>query len=207
MHTTIAHGLQEHKEAAPLAEAPCSVNIRFKVRGFLDAAQATGRGHTPDEAAENLRRTIEATRAALAGPPALAGRTTRLALLLDSGTEKALACGDRKLVERLVNAYLLVLDGKVADKTGKGSPLPRYQVHSQQEPAHTIYEVCEYGCTCRDSKNHAADEIRYACKHVLSVLYYQRLLEQEEEACHGSVAANPSQASTANTPAHLGTSR
>lgn len=45
-----------------LPEAPCSVNCFFEVNGMK--AQATGRGRTPKEAADNLRDTIKETMAA-----------------------------------------------------------------------------------------------------------------------------------------------
>ena len=188
METTLPQSVNgSTREGVPLlpalAEAPCSVNVRFRVHGYLDAGQATGRGFSPEEAAENLRRTIEATRAALAPPPAvplpLANRTTRLALLLACGTEKALVRGDRALIERLAKAYLLVIDGKV-EPASEEIPCLRYHVGSQQ-PDGPIYEVEGLTCTCYDSRHHAADETRYACKHSLGVLYCQRLTEQEDQ--------------------------
>lgn len=54
--------------APVLPESPCSVNAVFELGGY-GRLQATGRGFTPQQAAENLRDTIEATRAALLPPP------------------------------------------------------------------------------------------------------------------------------------------
>jgi hypothetical protein len=156
-----------------LPEAACSVNIRFRVEGYGDA-QATGRGTSPAEAAQNLRQTIDATRLALApeGPPVPPTRAEQVAHLLSHGLTKALIQGDTGLVERLAKAAALVL-GNAVEPTDSPAVMA---VRSAHEPS-TWYEVANgMVCTCKDwEKHHRAGDGRYRCKHVLCVLMSARM--------------------------------
>ncbi len=157
---------------AQLPEAACSVNLRFRVEGYNDPAQATGRGATPEEAARNLKATIDATRAALAAQPA---RHERLAQLFACGVSKALGREDFGLVERLTKAVVLVETGKVEP----GERAGMMAVWSLTNPG-TYYEVDEtphgYSCTCPDFRRHVDKEAsRYYCKHALARMMVDKL--------------------------------
>jgi hypothetical protein len=166
-------------QGAPfLSEAACSVNIRFRVEGYPDLAQGTGRGANHREAVANLKATMDETRRMLA--PTLPDRAIRLAALLACGTQKALARGDAALVERLTKAYILYVRGAIepADSTAV------WAVRSQTSADH-YYEVAGnrelgYICSCKDWESHRrAGEQYYTCKHGLVLAFQQKLDEQE----------------------------
>lgn len=156
----------------PLPEASHSVNIFFEVPGY-GKAQATGRGRTAQDAAANLKSTIDATRAALApapDEPPVRSRTQRLAALLACGLDKAVQRGDLGLAERLTKAATLVL----SDAVQPGERADLVTVRSQAEPA-TWYDVQGTQCTCPDGTRHAKAGEKYCCKHVLAALLWTRL--------------------------------
>lgn len=158
-----------------LPEAPCSMTARILVKAVsCEPILITGRGQTGPEAAHNLLESVTALQTQANAPPPLASRTQRLSLLLACGLEKAVAKGDWKLVERLTKAAALVLAARVVQH-GAGA----YQVRSQTEPESTVYEIHGQACTCQDSRKPAEDTPPHRCKHVLSVLFYMRLLDQE----------------------------
>lgn len=153
-----------------LSEAACSVNVFFEISGY-GKAQATGRGHTAPEAAENLRQAIVATRAALGPPAPEPPKPVRLADLLACGLEKAVAKGDLCRVERLAKAAALVLSGAVEYCAMDGM----WTVRSQSNPQ-TVYDVCSTGvCRCEDYQRHVSAEPGWFCKHGLAVLFTIRL--------------------------------
>jgi hypothetical protein len=164
--------------APALPEAACSVNLFFEVAAGYGKAQATGRGANAQEAAANLKATIEATRAILAPPP-LASRTERLAALLACGTQKALASGNTARLDRLARAYLLVVKGMVGAVTVNDVPTGAYEVQSQTTPGKR-YFVESQSCECQDARKHA-DDPSFFCMHSLAALYVTRLDAQEAE--------------------------
>lgn len=166
-----------------LPEAPCSVNLFFEVQGY-GKAQATGRGTTPQEAVANLQGTIQATRAALAtraaietppAPPAPPSREAQLATLLTCGIQRALSKGDMGLIERLSKAMVLVLSDAVTPGMHEATWTVRSEANSD-----TSYEVSHGGaCTCKDWKHrNKTGESTYRCKHILAVLFTERLGSQ-----------------------------
>ena len=158
-------------------EAPCSVNGYFKVEGYADRFQATGRGATASEAARNLQATIAETRLALEAPapaPPVPSREERLAALLACGLKKATAQANWGLIERLSKAAALVLSGAVMPGEREGL----LTVASSTQVS-TWYEV-EHGktCSCPDfARKSRTTEGQYRCKHLLASLLYARLEE------------------------------
>lgn len=175
MQTTIiapcATKVQHHDTPAPtmLPEAPCSVNMKFAVGVTGECAQATGRGATAQEAATNLKATVDATRAAFA-PPAPLSREEQVGRLLACGLSKAVAKGDTQLCERLMKGALLVLAGAV-EPGNRGGVMA---VRSQRDSA-TWYEVEGRTCSCPDARRHQQDEARYCCKHVCAALFVTKI--------------------------------
>lgn len=160
----------------PLPEASHSVNVFFDVPGY-GKAQATGRGRTAQEAAQNLRATIDATREALAPhpqEPPVRSRMQRLAMVLACGLDKAVRRGDRGLTDRLTRAAMLVLSDAVQPGNREGL----LTVRSMQAPE-TWYEVEGMQCTCPDWSKHAKAGEKYSCKHVLAAMLYTRLAEPQ----------------------------
>lgn len=159
-----------HRQAPP--EMFCSVNGFFYVGDKGDKFQATGRGFTPAEAAQNLKETMAATLEALAPPvvaaPAPQSREAQIAALLTCGLRKAMQVNDMGLVERLAKAAAIVLSGGVELSNRPGA----LAVRSQSNPE-TTYEVEGKLCTCQDSQRHQ-DRV---CKHVLAAAMWQRLTE------------------------------
>lgn len=179
--TTHAHNGQMHPLAllptptTPLAEAPCSVNLRFKVPGSYELAQATGRGLTPGEAVQNLTEIMQATLAALtpqpATPPVPPSRTDQLGALLARGMERATQAADWGLVERLAKAAALVLSGAVEPTDSPAVWAVRSQAHPD-----TWYEVSGKVCTCPDSQRAVRQGTGGLCKHTLAVCLTLRLI-------------------------------
>lgn len=167
---------------ALLPEAACSINGRFFITGYSDSFQVTGRGASPQEAARNLKGTMDATREALAPTP-LAPREERLALLVARGTQKALAARDYPRLERLTKAYILVVRGFVEEVIFDDKPQGIWKVHSQQDPIHTTYSVQGRTCDCPDARRHAEDT-HYFCKHSTAVCLLRTVEKQEQE--HGA---------------------
>lgn len=154
-----------------LPEAPCSVNGFFEVEGY-GRLQATGRGITPQDAAQNLADTMAATREALA-PPAAEPKTreAQVAELLACWLGKAVARKDFGLVERLSKGAALVLAGMVELGNRPGV----LAVRSASSPE-TWYEVEGRTCTCQDYACHVRKgEPEYACKHITAAAMWQRL--------------------------------
>ena len=171
--------LPESTEAvkSQLTEASHSVNLFFEVEGY-GKAQATGRGFTAHDAAQNLADTITATRALLAPPapvePPMLTNEQRLAQMLVCGIQRAWAMGDEGLEARMIKAAKLVR----AEAVQLGNREGLYAVRSLHAPE-TWYEVEAQRCTCPDYAKHFEDASKYRCKHVLAVMMYERLSEPQ----------------------------
>ena len=161
------NGIAMRPEACiPLAEAPCSVNLKFAIGACGQMVQATGRGLTGAEAAKNLRETIEATKHALA-PPAPPTREECLQQLYAKGLACAKSRNDFALAQRLGKAMALVTFGLVEPDHSPGT----YVVRSEGTPD-TWYAVDVQGhCSCPDAAYHP----KRPCKHVLALTMWQRL--------------------------------
>jgi hypothetical protein len=161
--------------SAALPEAACSVNGYFHINGYADRFQATGRGHSAEEAAHNLAATIRATKATLETPPLPPSSEERLSALLACGLRKAVAKQDYELVCRLSKAAALVLSGAVEPGEREGM----LAVRSQQD-ASQYYAVDGTQCSCPDWERHARKGDKLHCKHVLATMFWRRLEEQTQ---------------------------
>lgn len=182
MQTTVADHAPvcNHDRQMMQPAALCSVNLRFPVPGYGDA-QATGRGATPQEAARNLRATMDATREALAPEPEPT-REEKLAQLLSKCVLKATQRGDFEAVTRLAKAYALAAKGYVDDPTNRAG---EWCVRSERDPQlwYTI-NTTEHGmlCSCPD----AGYNPERPCKHQLAVHFHSRIAQQDcEESPRG----------------------
>jgi len=156
-------------------EMLCSVNLRFKVDGYPDYAQATGRGETPEQATANLTATIAATTAALAPQPATPRTPVQIiAGLVTCGMEKAVSRGDMGRVERLAKAAALVLGGRI--ETTEHDEV--YRVHSLTSDQHYLVVANALTCTCPDARRQSTDEKPWLCKHVIAALMAQRIAKE-----------------------------
>lgn len=91
-----------------LPEAPCSVNCFFEL-GTMKA-QATGRGRTPQEAAKNLRDTIDETQKVLGNQLTFSAKLGKyIGRLVTEASEQ----GNWHLIERIGLAASLVTHGSV----------------------------------------------------------------------------------------------
>lgn len=162
---------------ATVPEAACSVNGYFKLDGYPERFQATGRGLTPAEAAANLRGTIEATRAALApvpNEPPVRSKPTRLSILLACWLEKAWDHGEDAMGDRIIKAAHLIRNGAVYVGNREGL----MTVRSQRNPE-TWYDVENGQCTCKDWTAHVQAGKKAHCKHTFAVQMYLRLAEPQ----------------------------
>ena len=155
-----------------MPEATHSVNGYFFIQGHRERYQATGRGWSAQEAAQNLADTIAATREALAPPvPEPKTREAQVAELLTCWLGKAAARGDFGLVERLSKAAALVLAGMVE----LGNRPGMLAVRSSKD-AGTWYDVEGRTCTCQDYTCHARKgEPEHACKHIAAAALHLKL--------------------------------
>lgn len=149
-----------------LPETPCSVNVRFSLKGYCDSAQATGRGWTPAEAASNLKATIDATRAALEAPT-----LPTLGSLLEKGLACAVTRNDPKLAQRLMKAAWYVQQGAVTcDPDG-----PQWHVQGSQETPYIVYTTPSLrSCSCPDWEKRGR-ETGTLCCHLLSTVMFQKI--------------------------------
>lgn len=166
-------------------EATHSVNLFFKVEGYERDAQATGRGATAPEAAQNLLDVITETRRLLAPPvpnepmpvpaePPVLSFYQRLSRMVACGLEKAWARGDEALEERLIKAERLVRACALEATDLEGA----FAVRSLSNPE-TWYNVDGKGCSCPDHKRHVEDTVKYHCKHSLAMLMFIKLNEPQ----------------------------
>lgn len=143
-----------------LPDAPCSVNLFFKLDGYPREAQATGRGWTPAEAADNLAATIEQVRARLAPPPAPT-LAERIGKELSRALEKV--GHDREKWLRCSDAALMVIRGAVYAEAGG------YVVWDNGEAV--PYHLAQCGpCTCNDAQAHAG-KTPYYCTHQMALWF------------------------------------
>jgi len=163
--------------ASSFPEAQCNVSLKFCVRSleFPEAALATGRGRTPDEAAANLAATITATRKALA--PKIdepVKPTTTLGNLLECGIKKAVNKGDMNLVTRLAKAAALVVSEAVQPGNRDGLWTVRSQAAGNEGTWYEL-EPLRNSCSCADQQKRLRAEQPGWCKHLLAYAFYNRL--------------------------------
>ena len=162
---------------ALLPDVPCSVNGFFEVEGY-GRLQATGRGWTPEEAAENLIGTMDAVRQRLA--PVEPSSVEKVGTTLACWLTKAINREDWGLVERLSKGAAIVLAGHCEP----GNTPQSIAVKSQSATETTWYEVELHKgtsvCSCKDYEHslrklvEAGHEASYACKHICAAALWQR---------------------------------
>ena len=144
------------------AEALCTIRGNINING--QSIEITGKGMTPDEALSNWKHMVEAIQPL----PTTHNRTAQIATLFSSILAKAVTSKDWSLVDRLGKAATLVL----AEKIELGNRPGLLCVKSMTNPDQ-YYEVEEDACSCPDYRwNHG-----HACKHVLAVAIWQRLID------------------------------
>ena len=154
-------------------EAPVSMNTFVEVDS-VRRVQVTARGTDAGITARDLRQAVDAVRQEFAPAPR-PSREDRLHTLLS----KALLCAhdkeDYDLMTRLSKGASLVK----RDVVEMGERAGTYAVRSASNPL-TWYTVEQCTCSCEDWTRHSKKGVeKWYCKHICSVVFYQRLETQE----------------------------